>query len=66
VVHRFTRAGVDPLRMEIIGLGEYYPVADNATAEGRDRNRRVTIVVLQQNGHDSSDRRREDADTAVR
>jgi chemotaxis protein MotB len=46
VVHRFMAQGVDPLRMSVLGLGEYRPVGDNATPEGRNRNRRVVIVVL--------------------
>jgi outer membrane protein OmpA-like peptidoglycan-associated protein len=37
--------GVNPLRMTAIGYGESKPVADNATAEGRQLNRRVTIVI---------------------
>jgi chemotaxis protein MotB len=60
VVQRFTRAGVDPLRMEVTGLGEYHPVASNKTDEGRNRNRRVTIVVLQENAHELEDRLRLD------
>jgi chemotaxis protein MotB len=47
VVQLFTRSGLDPLRFEIIGLGEYHPVTDNRTVAGRNRNRRVLIVVLE-------------------
>jgi chemotaxis protein MotB len=47
VVRLFTANGVDPTRIEIIGLGEQRPLADNATPEGRNRNRRVVIVVLE-------------------
>jgi outer membrane protein OmpA-like peptidoglycan-associated protein len=36
---------VDPARMAAIGYGEGYPVADNATPEGRAMNRRVAILV---------------------
>lgn len=36
---------VEPGRMEAIGYGEGYPVADNATAAGRELNRRVSILV---------------------
>lgn len=34
-------------RMNAISYGEYKPVADNKTAEGRAKNRRVTLVVLE-------------------
>ncbi len=60
VVQRFTRGGVDPLRMEVTGLGEYHPVASNSNPEGRNRNRRVTVVVLQENPDEVADRLRLD------
>jgi chemotaxis protein MotB len=47
VVHLFTSQGVDPDRLEIIGLGEHHPIATNDTAEGRNTNRRVRVVVLE-------------------
>lgn len=37
--------GIDPSRMVAVGYGWDRPVADNATAEGRSRNRRVEIVI---------------------
>jgi len=40
------RAGVDPRRLGAVGYGEYRPVADNATPEGRARNRRIAITIL--------------------
>lgn len=38
--------GVDGSRLTAVGLGKDRPIADNATADGRARNRRVEIVVL--------------------
>lgn len=37
--------GLEPSRFLATGYGEYHPIADNATPEGRARNRRVTLVV---------------------
>ena len=45
VVHLMSRMGIAPRRLSAIGYGEYNPVADNATAEGRQKNRRVTLVI---------------------
>jgi chemotaxis protein MotB len=39
-------AGVDPRRLGAVGYGEYRPVADNTTPEGRARNRRIAITIL--------------------
>jgi chemotaxis protein MotB len=46
VVHLFSSSGIKPERMAAIGYGEHQPVADNATPEGRNTNRRVVLVVL--------------------
>lgn len=37
--------GADPDRITAVGLGETDPVADNATPEGQQLNRRVEIVI---------------------
>ena len=36
---------LDPVNLKHSGRGEYIPVADNTTAEGRMRNRRVEIKI---------------------
>ncbi len=46
IVRLFESRGIAPGRMSVAGMGEYQPVADNATPEGRNRNRRVTLVIL--------------------
>ena len=40
------KKGVRPERISATGYGEYRPVASNATPEGRQKNRRVEIVVI--------------------
>lgn len=49
VVHLFMNEGVEPDRMAAIGYGEYRPIADNATPEGRRKNRRVVLVIMSDN-----------------
>jgi len=39
-------ANVRPEQMSVAGYAEFHPVANNATAEGRAKNRRVDIVIL--------------------
>ncbi|GLQ48912.1 flagellar motor protein MotD [Dyella flava] len=46
VARLFAEHGVDPERMGIVGWGQYRPAADNDSADGRNRNRRVLVVVL--------------------
>jgi len=38
--------GIDPKRLSGIGYGEYKPIADNSTQEGRAKNRRIEISIL--------------------
>ncbi|WP_321518828.1 OmpA family protein [uncultured Bacteroides sp.] len=37
--------GVDPRRLTAAGRGEYNPIADNASAIGKQRNRRTQIII---------------------
>lgn len=39
-------AGFDPSKISVAGYGQYHPIADNSTPEGRSKNRRVDLVVL--------------------
>jgi chemotaxis protein MotB len=40
--------GLDPAKMSAAGRGEYNPVGENTTKEGRASNRRTRIVILPQ------------------
>lgn len=40
------KAAVEPTRMAAVGYGEFHPIADNTTTEGRAKNRRIAIVIL--------------------
>ena len=46
VVRLFIDGGVAEPRLSVIGYGPNRATADNATAEGRARNRRVTVMIL--------------------
>lgn len=47
VVHFLTEtAGFDPELLSAVGYGEYRPISDNESQDGRARNRRVDIVLL--------------------
>ena len=37
--------GLNPARMAIEGYGQYYPTADNLTANGRAKNRKVVVAI---------------------
>ena len=45
VVRLFADEGVDPMRLAVVGLGEHRPIASNETPEGRNQNRRVSLVI---------------------
>jgi chemotaxis protein MotB len=46
VLHVMIDAGVAPSRLSMTGYGEFQPIAANDTAEGRNANRRVMLVIL--------------------
>jgi chemotaxis protein MotB len=46
VVRFLQEAGVPPERMIPSGRGEYDPVAPNDTPEGRQKNRRIEIMLI--------------------
>ena len=42
----FASRDIQPLRLATYGYGEDYPLANNATEQGRSQNRRVEIVLV--------------------
>jgi len=46
VVRLLADTGMNPVNMAAIGYGEFRPIADNNTREGRIKNRRVVLIVL--------------------
>ncbi|MDR2877456.1 MAG: flagellar motor protein MotD [Chromatiales bacterium] len=46
VVRLMVSEGIASTRLSALGFADNRPIADNATEEGRARNRRVTLVVL--------------------
>lgn len=46
VVQILKEAGVDPKVLGAMGYGEFRPVADNSTPEGRAQNRRMEIILM--------------------
>lgn len=48
IVDILTDEGVDPARITAAGRGEYSPVAENTTQEGKSLNRRTEIILTPQ------------------
>ena len=46
VADRMKRAGLPERRLGVAGFGPYQPIASNATAQDRQKNRRVEIFVM--------------------
>ncbi|TMG91723.1 MAG: chemotaxis protein MotB [Betaproteobacteria bacterium] len=49
VVHYLQEVGIPPERMIASGRAEYQPVAENDTPEGRKKNRRIEITLIDRN-----------------
>ncbi|SBV36118.1 OmpA/MotB domain protein [uncultured Stenotrophomonas sp.] len=46
VVHLFADHGVQPQRLAVMGYGQFRPRESNDLPEGRNRNRRVMVIIL--------------------
>jgi chemotaxis protein MotB len=46
VVRLFIEQGVVAERLRAVGLASYHPLVSNDTADGRTRNRRVTVTIV--------------------
>lgn len=55
VVRLFVEQGVAPARLEAIGFADNKPLGTNVTAEGRARNRRVNVMILDSNASDAKE-----------
>lgn len=49
IVNILMQNGVHPERMSAVGYGEFQPIADNGTEQGRLQNRRVVLVIMGNN-----------------
>lgn len=50
VVAWLVEQGIEKGRLSAVGLGDTKPVADNATAEGRQQNRRTEFHIVEKDG----------------
>ncbi len=46
VVDYLVEKGIDENRFEVIGYGEETPIANNSSAKGRQKNRRVEFKII--------------------
>lgn len=44
------KVGIEPQRLQAVGMSEYKPVASNKTPAGRAQNRRIEIVLMPEPG----------------
>jgi chemotaxis protein MotB len=45
VARYLQKQGIDPTLLAAVAYGEYKPIADNGTPEGRAKNRRIAIIL---------------------
>jgi len=45
-VHVLSDHGLASDRLAVVGFADQHPVASNATSQGRNANRRVSVVIL--------------------
>lgn len=64
VVHLFADHGVQPQRLAMMGYGQFRPRESNALPEGRNRNRRVMVIILADSA-DSAEALADGADTTA-
>ena len=57
--------GISQKRLTALGYGMAKPVADNSTADGRKRNRRVEILIHEQNQATASSTGRSETGVAI-
>ncbi len=66
VVKYLVDHGISPARLTPKGYGQTKPIADNKTAAGREKNRRVVFTILSGNGNVQSDDRDTEPDQGTR
>ncbi|MBR3654675.1 MAG: OmpA family protein [Elusimicrobia bacterium] len=59
----FVQNGIPAERLSVVGYGSENPVASNKTAKGREKNRRVNIIILKSQNEDATDDKKTDFDT---
>jgi chemotaxis protein MotB len=48
VVKELEKNNIPSIRLSAVGYGEFHPIADNSTEDGRFKNRRVVLVLMSQ------------------